>query len=188
MAERLTRPLLFFGIKHCGKSTLGRLTAEHFGVKFVDTDLELESRFQMLNGCPLPTRDIFRELGEEGFRRLEAETVEALAAQQAGPRVVALGGGVPANPFVEPEVLKKMGFGVYLAIRPEIAFERVRRRGLPPFLASFADPYAEFLRMNRQREAAYRSYADLTFPIEREEAASAVAEKLIQIILTELKP
>ena len=177
MAERLTRPLLFFGIKHCGKSTLGRLTAEHFGVKFVDTDLELESRFQMLNGCPLPTRDIFRELGEEG-----------LAAQQAGPRVVALGGGVPANPFVEPEVLKKMGFGVYLAIRPEIAFERVRRRGLPPFLALFADPYAEFLRMNRQREAAYRSYADLTFPIEREEAASAVAEKLIQIILTELKP
>ena len=82
MAERLTRPLLFFGIKHCGKSTLGRLTAEHFGVKFVDTDLELESRFQMLNGCPLPTRDIFRELGEEGFRRFEAETVEALAAQQ----------------------------------------------------------------------------------------------------------
>ena len=81
MAERLTRPLLFFGIKHCGKSTLGRLTAEHFGVKFVDTDLELESRFQMLNGCPLPTRDIFRELGEEGFRRFEAETVEALAAQ-----------------------------------------------------------------------------------------------------------
>ena len=145
MAERLTRPLLFFGIKHCGKSTLGRLTAEHFGVKFVDTDLELESRFQMLNGCPLPTRDIFRELGEDGFRRFEAETVEALAAQQAGPRVVALGGGVPANPFVEPEVLKKMGFGVYLAIRPDIAFER-------------------------------------------EEAAAAVAEKLIQIILTELKP
>ena len=64
MAERLTRPLLFFGIKHCGKSTLGRLTAEHFGVKFIDTDLELESRFQMLNGCPLPTRDIFRELGD----------------------------------------------------------------------------------------------------------------------------
>lgn len=188
MAERLIRPLLLFGIKHCGKSTLGRLVAEYFGVKLVDTDLELESRFQMLNGCPLPTREIFRELGEEKFRRFEAETVEALAARQTGPRVVALGGGVPANPFVKPEVLKKLGLGIYLAIRPEIAFERVRRRGLPPFLASCADPYAEFLRLNRQREAAYRKYAELTFPIEREEAPAAVAGRLIQMILTELKP
>ena len=44
------------------------------------------------------------------------------------------------------------------------------------------------MHLNPCSEAAYRSYADLTFPIEREEAASAVAEKLIQIILTELKP
>lgn len=183
----LNRSLVFFGIKHCGKSTLGRVVAEHFGVEFIDTDLELERRYQELYDCPKSTREIFRTFGEDKFRQFEAETVNLLARQQTEHRVIALGGGVPVNPFIEPMVLKELGFGVYLAINPAIAYERVKRGGLPPFLASFPDPYSEFLRINQQREAVYRNYADLTFPIEQEESISLVAEKLIKVLLVELK-
>ncbi len=188
MPPILTKPLLFFGIKHCGKSTLGHLTAQYFGVDFTDTDDELEKQYYLKNGCDLSTRDIFKQLGEKEFRIFEAETIHTIAKRHSEPRVTALGGGVPANPFVNPEDLKKFGMGVYINIDPQLAFSRIQRRGLPPFLATFADPYAEFLRINQQREIAYRRYADLVFHIDAEEPPTVVVEKLIQAILAELKP
>ena len=99
----LKRSIVLAGIKHCGKSTLGALLARRYGVEFIDTDRELEERFRAESGRELVTREIFRELGAEKFRKFEAAVIGALAKEEAAPRIVALGGGVPANGFVDPE-------------------------------------------------------------------------------------
>ena len=47
-----------------------------------------------------------------------------------------------------------------------------------------ADPFAEFCRLNREREPFYLKFADLVWPVDREipapAAAGALAEKLEQ--------
>src|SRR5574344_1659342 len=112
----LDRSLVLSGIKHCGKTTLGRLAAEAFGVPFVDTDDELEKAFLKSAGREVNTRTIFTELGETKFRQFEAEVITRMADSALPPRVIALGGGVPANCFLAPGTLKKLGFRVYLEI------------------------------------------------------------------------
>lgn len=74
------------------------------------------------------------------------------------------------------------GFGVWLDLKPEIAYPRILRRGLPPFLAGSADPEAEFRRICREREPKFRAFAELPFGIETEEPAETVAERLASAI------
>lgn len=179
--NRPTRPVVLAGIKHCGKSTLGRMLARRWNVPLVDTDAELEAEFARRTGRAAGTREIFRELGEEAFRKLEADVIRSLADSPEF-RVIALGGGVVSNRFVEPETLRRLGLGVWLDIRPEIAYPRVLRRGLPPFLASAADPEAEFLRIHHEREPGFRAFAELRFPIETERPAPQVAAELAEQI------
>ncbi|MFN8194255.1 MAG: shikimate kinase [Nocardioidaceae bacterium] len=73
-----------------GKTTVGRLLADAWGVPVRDTDADVEAR----DGRSVA--DIFVESGEEHFRRLEAAAVaEALATHDG---VLSLGGGAVLDP------------------------------------------------------------------------------------------
>ncbi len=175
------RPVVLAGIKHCGKSTLGHLLARRWKFPFFDTDTELEREFTKRTGKLLSCREIYRELGEDGFRRLEAETIAALTESQTRC-VVALGGGAVNNPFLSRETLRELGFGVWIDLDPGIAYPRVVRRGLPPFLASAAEPETEFRRICKEREALFLAFAQLRFRIESDRPAERNAMELAQII------
>lgn len=68
-----------------GKSTVGRLLAEHLGCGYRDTDADVEAAA----GKPIP--DIFVDEGEPHFRDLEAAAVRTALAEHPG--VLSLGGG-----------------------------------------------------------------------------------------------
>ena len=164
--KRAERPLrlVLGGMKHCGKSTIGKALAEHFQIPFADTDWLLEEHFRRETGLALSCREIFRREGEEAFRKREAEGIVQLA-QESGCRVTALGGGVPANPWIPQGTLRKLGYFIWLATDVQTAFDRVAAGGLPPFLAQAEDPRAAFESMYRERSAFYRACADLTVPL-----------------------
>jgi shikimate kinase len=86
--------VLLVGFMGAGKSAAGRALAERLGCAFEDLDERIERR----EGRTVP--EIFRESGEEHFRRGERAALRQLLKElSAGARkVVALGGGAFAQP------------------------------------------------------------------------------------------
>ena len=79
--------LVLIGMSGCGKSTVGRLTAEKLGLLFADTDSIVA------NTAKMSIKEIFAQMGEETFRRLERQAVMYAAGLRGA--VIATGGGVP---------------------------------------------------------------------------------------------
>lgn len=111
-----TRNIVLVGFMGSGKSSVGRLVARHLGREFVDADHEIEKR----ENCDIPT--IFSAAGEEEFRRIEREVIQALAARQN--LVIAPGGGAVLNPDNLTD-LAHTGMVICLRATPETVLARV---------------------------------------------------------------
>lgn len=153
--HNLPENIVLCGIKHSGKSSVGRAIAEILDIPFADSDDMIVQR----EGSGRSVREIFREEGEEFFRKLEADVLTALADSPAR-QVIALGGGALSNPFVTADVKHRLGFKVWLNTDDNVAFERILKNGLPPFLAGESDPSAAFIRMNEARKKVFAAEAD----------------------------
>ena len=68
-----------------GKSTIGKLLAKELGFCFIDSDEEI------IKKAGKPITDIFAEVGEEGFRKIEKEDIFEISSKQHS--VIATGGG-----------------------------------------------------------------------------------------------
>jgi shikimate kinase len=87
------RAVFLVGFMGAGKTSVGRSLGRRLGWSFED----LDDRIQVRAGRSI--EEIFRDLGEAEFRRLEnAALRELLSDVSVGPRVVALGGGAFAQP------------------------------------------------------------------------------------------
>jgi shikimate kinase len=82
--------VVLVGPMGAGKTTVGRLLAERWGVGFRDTDRDVEER------AGRSVADLFVEDGEPAFRALEREAVATALAGHDG--VLALGGGAVMDP------------------------------------------------------------------------------------------
>ena len=76
---------VLIGMPGCGKSTIGKALAQRLGKKFVDADVVIE---QEAGKC-IP--EIFKDIGESGFRQLESKVLADLGKQSN--QVIATGGG-----------------------------------------------------------------------------------------------
>lgn len=162
--------VVLIGPPGAGKSTVGRLLADRWGVEFADTDDLVEAR----TGRSIP--DIFTTDGEPAFRALEQAAVADALASHAG--VLALGGGAVLAEATQqalvghPVVLLSVGLAA-----------GVRRTGLStarPLLAG-VNPRATFASLLAERLPVYRSVAVhelATDALAPDAVADAVAELL----------
>ena len=117
----LNKTIALMGIKHCGKSTQGKILAKKFGTAFYDTDDVITEQ------TGKPPRQIYTESGEEGFKNAEKNACQFVAEKiisSKTPAVIATGGGICNNSFALVE-LKKVSTFVFLNSQEKIAAKRI---------------------------------------------------------------
>ena len=117
--------IALIGFMGAGKTSVGKLVAEHLHFEFLDTDELIQS----MTGRAIA--DIFAKDGEPAFRELEQRTVNELSRRTK--TVISTGGGLPA--FGDNlERLKQFSLTVCLWASPEKIWERVRHQSHRPLL------------------------------------------------------
>ena len=90
--------LVLLGMMGVGKTTLGKIVAKKTGLKFIDTDTNIEEN------CLMKISEIFKKKGEKFFR-LE-ENKEVLKSLKKSNSVIALGGGAFMGKTIRDSILK----------------------------------------------------------------------------------
>lgn len=137
---------MLIGFMATGKTTVGRIVAEALQREFLDLDQLVEETA----GMKVP--ELFRTQGEPGFRKIEAEALQA--ALKRDNVVLATGGGAACR----EENLQAMlagGYVVALSAPPTEVLKRTGGASGRPLLDSAADPLAEAARLLSAREPFY---------------------------------
>jgi shikimate kinase len=149
-----------------GKTTVGELLAEAWGVPFRDTDADVEASA----GKPIP--DVFIDDGEEHFRTLERAAVTAALSGFDG--VLALGGG--AVLAAQTRAALRGHTVVYLSVELADAVSRVGLGAGRPLLA--VNPRATLKYLLDQRRPHYAEVATYTVVTDGRTAEEVVADVL----------
>lgn len=140
-----------------GKSTVGKKVAKMLDRRFVDADVELESR------TGRSVADWFARAGESGFREAESELLGDLLAGDE-PLVVGAGGGVVLKKANRRRLLRPDVTVVYLHGEPGFLATRAARKPHRPLLAE-REPGELFEEMYATRDALYREVADVVVEV-----------------------
>jgi 3-dehydroquinate synthase len=163
-----SRNIVLTGFMGTGKTTVGRIVADQLGYEFVDTDRVIEERHGKI-------ADVFRILGEDGFRRIERELAAELADRQR--LVISTGGRMMLDPQNVAN-LSRNGRVFCLVATPDEIFDRVTNdssRVERPLL-SVPDPRQRIVELLAERGPDYRRFAQLTTDAI---SAAAVASDLV---------
>jgi XRE family aerobic/anaerobic benzoate catabolism transcriptional regulator len=141
------RRIALIGLRGGGKSTLGRLLAEHLDVPFIELDREIERR----SGANLS--EIFDMFGQETFRRAEREALDEVLRRH--PHfVIATSGSIVTEPGTL-ELLLASCFTIWVRAEPEEHMKRVMAQGDMRPMANNARAMEDLVSILKSREPLY---------------------------------
>ena len=160
------------GIKHSGKTTIGKLLAKRLGRRWSDLDREIERKIGE------PIRTFYRSSGQEAFQWMEVETLQEILSEEN--LVISLGGGAADNdPLMK--IVKEHGILVYLHVEEARLLKRILRGGIPPFLDE-DDVEGSFHRVYERRDRRYSKDCDHLIQLPFDQAKEKNAELVLSVL------
>ena len=154
-----------------GKTAVGKQLARDMGLKFLDSDQEIEKRTGVEIGY------IFEKEGEVGFRDREQEMIRELSSLEG--TIIATGGGAVLS-ATNRECLADSGVIVYLKTGVKDQLKRTGRSRNRPLLNN-DNPRRVLEEMAAIRGPLYEAIADLTVDTSNQRVKS-VARELQQLL------
>ena len=160
--------LVFLGMMGSGKSSIGLLVAKKLQLNFIDIDNEIEK------GLGKKITDIFKENGEDFFRRIEEKIT--LKKLKLSSSVISLGGGAFINRNIRKEVLKNH-LSFWLNWNNKILLDRIKNSKKRPLAINLPDN--EIVNLIQKRS---NIYAKALFEIKCDNLSkNEVVNKIIKI-------
>jgi len=162
--------IILTGIKHSGKSTVGKALAAAASLYFYDVDAVIEETEK------ISVRSLYTEQGEAGFKKAEYQAVIKILTliennQQSGKAVISTGGGICANDKAL-SLLRENGILVFLDVSEEVSVSRIiensKRSGSYPAYISRHNPETEedvrriYHTFYTERVSLYKKLADIS--------------------------
>ncbi|MCK5156698.1 MAG: hypothetical protein KAQ69_09725 [Spirochaetales bacterium] len=163
-------PFFFCGLKHCGKTTLGILTAQTLSMGFIDADDMISKLISELPEYKKSTiREFYQKNGQKSFQEFEYKSIAAELEQAAvlrksskeisTPYIYALGGGACDNNLLIPYLKGIAGTIFYIKQAEKVLLSRILKKGIPPFLDP-ENPEESFHNLFIARSDKYKMLAD----------------------------
>lgn len=165
----LDRPVFLVGFMGAGKTSVARKLARMAGAASVDMDTYIER-------CEHKrVKEIFAEVGEEGFRAIETQTLYELGMKK-DPMVVSCGGGVVLRPE-NRKALSELGLVVYLSVTAAEAASRISDVSSRPLFGDLQNAQ----RVINERLPLYEEVADITIDTVGR-GSSSIAHEVFDIL------
>ncbi|ROU04219.1 shikimate kinase [Histidinibacterium lentulum] len=168
---RLLRTVTLVGMMGSGKTAVGRALAARLGVRFVDSDEEIE------RAAAASISEIFARDGEGFFRDREAEVIARLLG---GPAVVLSTGGGAFLAERNRRAISASGVAVWLDADLPLLWDRVRHKTTRPLLRT-ADPRATLRALHAERTPVY-ALADLAVKADPAYAIEDMTDAVIRAL------
>ena len=168
--------LALVGMPGCGKSTVGKHLARQLGLRFFDSDTQIE------RDTGMAIRAFFEAHGEDRFRDVEQDVIERLSGETR--LVLATGGGAVLRPSNRDALHSRLHV-IYLRATPEELFRRLRHDTHRPLL-QVEDPLRRLRELYRERDPLYRRTAHFVVEAARPSVPALIGMVLMQLELAGL--
>jgi XRE family aerobic/anaerobic benzoate catabolism transcriptional regulator len=179
-ADRARR-IALVGLRGAGKSTLGRMLAQHLGWPFIELDRRVEEDY----GASIP--DLIEMAGTPTFRRHERSALERVIAEHEAA-IVTTAGGIVSNPETYALLLRRT-HTVWIKARPEEHMSRVMAQGDFRPMAQNRQAMADLVAILEARRADYaRAEAEVDTSGDAVKQSFAKLLRIVTPLLGERQP
>ncbi len=174
--------IILTGMKHCGKSTHGFGLAKYYNINFFDTDDLIILDYEKNTGNKSDIREIFKDYGEDNFTLKEEEIFSKLSSYLShnADSIIALGGRLPLNDKIKKHI-KRTGLVVFIEVPIKALYERVSKKGIPPFLDP-ENPEKSFYDLYQERKKHYFELADIVVKVD-----NASRREVLEMIINKIE-